>query len=255
MPSGSRSVGGTCDHGELAAGGAAAIGIAPVMSLTGSRRAARPAAEPRSARYPACSVRTNCSTASRPASARSSWAPPALRALRAWRGSPPAREPARRGAGSLDCSIIGSCGVAAGIEQRHRHLERAEHDHDHARADQQRADPGGDVRGRPCRPPWPCRRPCPWLRPSAERARLLGGGAAAAACAARRAAAMKLDEFTGSLRPGSDLADRVFGSRDPFRRRGQRARSAACPARADDPAAIPARLRRAALRQAAPGFR
>ena len=36
----------------------------------------------------------------------------------------------------------------AGVEQGHRHLEGAEHDHDHAGADQQRADFRGDVRGR-----------------------------------------------------------------------------------------------------------
>ena len=34
----------------------------------------------------------------------------------------------------------------AAVEQRHRHLERTEHDHDHARTNQQRADLGGDRR-------------------------------------------------------------------------------------------------------------
>ena len=146
---------------------------------------------------------------------------------------------------------------AAGVEQRHRHLEGAEHDHDHARADQQRADLGGHVRGglvAALSRPWPCRRPCPWARPSRAPG-FLGGrrggrglrGAARGGNEARRADRL--------LRRGGDFADRVFGSRDPFRRRRHARRSAACPARADDPAAIPARSRCAARRHAAPGFR
>ena len=108
---------------------------------------------------------------------------------------------------------------AAGVEQRHRHLERAEHDHDHARADQQRADLGGDVR-RLLVAPCPCRRPWPWRGlVAAFAAGLFGGGAAAAACAARRAAAMKLDELTGSLAAGGNFADRVLGCGDALRRR------------------------------------
>ena len=58
---------------------------------------------------------------------------------------------------------------AAGVEQRHRHLEGAEHDHDHADADQQRADPRASCwkawcrrAARSSRRPWSCRRPCPW---------------------------------------------------------------------------------------------
>ena len=106
----------------------------------------------------------------------------------------------RDGIGGQSClrlrigwNFIRGCGrLTAAVEQRHRHLEAAEHDHDHACANQQRADLRADGRGllglvlavlapgagscRPCRP----------------------AGAAAAACAARRAAAMKLDELTGS---------------------------------------------------------
>ena len=62
------------------------------------------------------------------------------------------------GACSIELSIAGIGGAVAAVEQRHRHLEGAEHDHDHARADQQRADLGGDGRrllvrilARPCR--------------------------------------------------------------------------------------------------------
>ena len=84
------------------------------------------------------------------------------------------------------------------VEQRHCHLERAEHDHDHARTDQQRAELGADGRG--------------LLGVGFRIGRLcLGGlrqgtaglfalaGCAAAAWAARRAAAMKLDVLTGSF--------------------------------------------------------
>ncbi|HSU27023.1 MAG TPA: hypothetical protein VLJ68_01500, partial [Chitinophagaceae bacterium] len=42
----------------------------------------------------------------------------------------------------------GNAREIADIEQVHRELEGAEHDHDHARSDQQRADPGGQGRGR-----------------------------------------------------------------------------------------------------------
>ena len=69
---------------------------------------------------------------------------------------------------------------AAGVEQVHRHLEGAEHDHDHARADQQRANLGGDARG------FACRRPCPCL-----------GGALALAFAAALAAARAVLSFGG----------------------------------------------------------
>ena len=82
---------------------------------------------------------------------------------------------------------------AAAVEQRHRHLEGAEHDHDHARADQQRADLGGDRRRSLALSP---ARRC--LGRAARRPCRSAGGAAAAACAARRAAAMKLDVLTGS---------------------------------------------------------
>ena len=89
----------------------------------------------------------------------------------------------------------------AAVEQRHRRLEGAEHDHDHARTNQQRANLGSDrrrflvagSRGRRLR-----LKAC-GLGGFAGLAGLpVGCCAAAAAWAARRAAAMKLDAVAGS---------------------------------------------------------
>ena len=123
---------------------------------------------------------------------------------------------ALRGCLVAGSSIAGIGGAAAGVEQRHRHLEGAEHDHDHARADQQRADFRGDAGGGALVRPWAWPQPSPWRR--CRSCRL--SGRAAAAWAARRAAAMKLDVLTGSFGPVLISPSAFLGSSDPLRRRG-----------------------------------
>ena len=103
--------------------------------------------------------------------------------------------------------------------------------------------------------PWPCRHRAPLIAALAAAPCRRRALRRAAAWAARRAAAMKLDVLAGSRLGRRNFADRIFGSRDALRGRGDPARAAACPARADDRAADPARSRRAAAPHAARGFR
>src|SRR5262249_25746733 len=115
-----------------------------------------------------------------------------------------------------------------GIEQVQRHLESAEHDHDHARAHQQRSDLGGDGR-------WLLVAVLGWvlrfpglifglglflgLLVGLLVAGLLGGRSL-------RRTARGGDEARGRyrlLRRRRDFADRAFGSGDALGRRGEAA--------------------------------
>ena len=160
MPSGSRLARRDLHHRELAV-------AAGRRRRDRSGDVARPAssgrpgsAGSRPACYPAYSAPKCCSIAGRSGSARSS---------RARRAPVPARRAALSAGGCAGARLARIFHRrhrrrAAGVEQRHRHLEGAEHDHDHAGADQQRADLGGDGRGA-CLglvAPWPCRQPWPW---------------------------------------------------------------------------------------------